>query len=121
MLITKTLYATIIYAIILLTGTVCGFTSSKNLIVQGKQCYHDRILLSASNKKDDASSNAGAGSWRSKAKEFQENPEAFVADKKLNIAFVVSHYNAYHIVGTMIKQLIQYVLPFLTVCRLEMQ
>ena len=119
MLITKTLYATIIYAIILLAGTVCGFTSSKNLIVQGKQC--DRILLSASNKKDDASSNAGAGSWRSKAKEFQENPEAFVADKKLNIAFVVSHYNAYHIVGTMIKQLIQYVPPFLTVCRLEMQ
>ena len=96
MSITKTLYATIICAIILLAGTVCGFTSSKHLIVQGKQCYHARarILLSASNKKDDASSNAGAGSWRSKAKEFQENPEAFVADKKLNIAFVVSHYNA---------------------------
>ena len=99
MFITKTLYA-IIYAVILLAGRiVCGFTSSKNPTLQGKQCYHDRILLSASNKKDDASSNDdGAGSWRTKAKEFQKNPEAFVDDKKLNIAFVVSHYNAYHVV-----------------------
>ena len=39
-------------------------------------------------KNDDSS---GAGAWRAKAKEFQDNPEGFAdSDKKLNIAFVVS-------------------------------
>jgi len=71
----------IIYVILLFTG-VYSFSYCSNL---SRQKAKHRLFAT---KNDDSS---GAGAWRAKAKEFQDNPEGFAdSDKKLNIAFVVS-------------------------------
>ena len=73
----------IIYTILLFTG-VDGFSYCNNLSQQKVQHRHEHFAT----KNDDSS---GAGAWRAKAKEFQDNPEGFAdSNKKLNIAFVVS-------------------------------
>jgi len=70
----------IIYTILLFTG-VYSFSYYSNLSQQ-------KVKHLFATKNDDSS---GAGAWRAKAKEFQDNPEGFAnSDKKLNIAFVVS-------------------------------
>ena len=72
----------IIYTISVLTG-VYSFSTGSNL---SQQKVKHRHLFATKN--DDSS---GAGAWRAKAKEFQDNPEGFAdSNKKLNIAFVVS-------------------------------
>ena len=78
----------IIYTISVLTG-VHSFSYCSNL---SQQKVKHRLFAT---KKDDSS---GAGAWRAKAKEFQDNPEGFAdSDKKLNIAFVVSSICMYTI------------------------
>ena len=70
----------IIYTILLFTG-VYSFSYCNSLSQQ-------KVRHLFATKNDDSS---GAGAWREKAKEFQDNPEGFAnSDKKLNIAFVVS-------------------------------
>lgn len=66
------------YAIILFFGTAYGFSSNNHY-----QCHtpYTTTLLFV---------DGGAGSWREKSKEFLSNPDEFDAEKKLNIAFVVS-------------------------------
>ena len=74
----------IIYTILLFTG-VYSFSYCSNLSQQKVQHRQKHLFAT----KNDNSS--GAGAWRAKAKEFQDNPEGFAdSDKKLNIAFVVS-------------------------------
>ena len=75
-----------IHFILLFAGSACGFSSD---------CLGRHVRLPLSAAKDDidvGSLSGGAGSWRSKAKEFQENPPRSFGGKRLNIAFVVSGY-----------------------------
>ncbi|KAL3772100.1 hypothetical protein ACHAW5_004938 [Stephanodiscus triporus] len=75
----------VIHSILLFAGFACGFSS-------GSLGWRVRHPLSAA--KDDidvGSSSGGAGSWRSKAKEFQENPTKSFGRKRLNIAFVTGN------------------------------
>ena len=77
-----------IHSILLFAGGARGFSS-------GTLGRPVRLPLFAAAGKDDidvGSSSGGAGSWRSKAKEFQENPTKSFGGKRLNIAFVVSCY-----------------------------
>ncbi len=77
-----------VYGVILLAGSIDGFSGCSS-------CWQviSSTRLSASKKGKDGSSSDGAGSWRTKAKEFNANPEfdGDDSDKKLNIAFVVSY------------------------------
>lgn len=75
----------VIYTTLVFTG-VYGFSSCD--ILRQQKVYHREHLFATINDDDN---NSGAGAWRAKAKEFQDNPEGFTdSDKKLNIAFVVS-------------------------------
>jgi len=75
----------IIYTILLFTG-VYGFSYCNSLSQQKVKHRHEHLLFATKND-----NSSGAGAWRAKAKEFQDNPEGFAdSDKKLNIAFVVS-------------------------------
>lgn len=78
-----------IYAVLLFAGAANGFSVSSVGPV-------GRTWLPLSAAKDGVgSSSDGAGSWRTKAKEFKDNPEGFNevgSAKKLNIAFVVSSF-----------------------------
>jgi len=79
-----------IITILLFTG-VYSFSYCNNLSKQKVKHRHEHNLFATKN--DDSS---GAGAWRAKAKEFQDNPEGFAnSDKKLNIAFVVSSFCMY--------------------------
>ena len=81
----------IIYTILSFT-CVNSFSYCSNLSQQKVQHRSEHLSLFAT-KNDDSS---GAGAWRAKAKEFQDNPEGFAnSDKKLNIAFVVSSICVY--------------------------
>ena len=80
-----------VYSIILLAGITHGFSSS-SLSRQTQTSSTTRLWATSKTEKDGSSSSDGAGSWRTKAKEFKENPDGFDgddSDKKLNIAFVV--------------------------------
>jgi hypothetical protein len=75
-----------IHSILLFAGGARGFSS-------GTLGRPVRLpLFAAKDDIDVGSSSGGAGSWRSIAKEFQENPTKSFGGKRLNIAFVVSCY-----------------------------
>jgi hypothetical protein len=74
----------VIHSILLFAGFACGFSSG----TLGRRVRHP--LSAAKDDIDVGTSSGGAGSWRSKAKEFQENPKKSFGGKRLNIAFVVS-------------------------------
>ena len=81
-----------VYSVILHAVVTHGFSSSS--LCRQTQTSSTRLWASK-NEKDGSSSSDGAGSWRTKAKEFKENPDGFDgddSDKKLNIAFVVSYF-----------------------------
>ena len=70
----------------IVVAVAISYNSASALIATTSKLPSDRHLFATKN--DDSS---GAGAWRAKAKEFQDNPEGFAdSDKKLNIAFVVS-------------------------------
>ena len=75
----------LISSILLFADFVCGFSGGNT---------NRRARLPFFTSKDDIvveSPSGGAGSWRFKAKEFQENPTTSFGGKRLNIAFVVSY------------------------------
>lgn len=106
--------ATVIAALLcLLVGGSRGFSSSGNnnnapATTAGRRRQHHRTTrrrpgccwnAAAAKKEDedgdgDGDGSGGAGSWRTAAKEFEENPNVFYdddVDKKLNIAFVTGN------------------------------
>lgn len=77
-----TLSSAVIAVLLLLTDEACGF--SINALGRRRVC----LPLSAAGASSDTD---GAGSWRSKAKEFKDKPEGWDDSKKLNIAFVTGN------------------------------
>jgi len=69
-----------LYTIILFVGAAYGFSGNNNHR-QNQYQHTPTTKLFA---------DGGAGAWREKSKEFLSNPDEFDAEKKLNIAFVVS-------------------------------
>ena len=71
--------------IVLFADFACGFSGGTS---NRRACLP--LFASKDDIAVDSPSGGGAGSWRSKAKEFQENPTKSLGGKRLNIAFVVS-------------------------------
>ena len=75
-----------IISIALVAQSACAFPSIRRTWPRPLSAVHAEI---------ESSNDGGAGSWRSKAKEFQNRPKELDRDekshKRLNIAFVVSY------------------------------
>lgn len=99
-------------SILLVANLAYGFPS----VARGRRTWPP---VSVINAEIESSTDGGAGSWRSTAKEFQSRPKGFdvgnTGQKRLNIAFVVSTVDSIEIMHCNIRSNIVDKLEFINI------